>query len=103
MLFRSVLILFPDGPPDTPVSDRRLAWYFAEELKGLSNPGRSGSEGAVIRYIMAGPQPHLTTLLSGMVLMVVGNKDCPPGLKDALKLLPVIKAVVRELCQLSPP
>jgi len=102
MVARAVLVLFPGGPPDTPVNERRLTWYFADELKLLSRPDHADSEGAVIRYINASPEPHLTVWLCGMLLAVTGNKESPLAPQDALKLLPVIKAVVRELCQLPP-
>ena len=100
MAARAAAILFPDGPPAAPVNPRRLTWYFLQELTMLKQLGSSGGEGAVMHYVSNSPQPNLSLSLCGMLLMSVEHEDSPLTQEGALKMLPVIKAVVRELCQL---
>ena len=93
--------LFPDGPPSTPINPRRLTWYFFSELKAaarLKNLNNKTQDS--IDFMQDSPQPHLVTALCSSLLLLVDSGEGPLTEEGALNMVPILKALVRELCQL---
>jgi hypothetical protein len=98
---RALGVLFPAGRPRAfELNLRRMAWFLANELESFSQMDDTAgiATSDLEEWSRCSFQPELTShLCAGIVTLA----DCsPPALSDAeaLDALPVIKAIVRELC-----
>jgi|GEM_PF-592366 len=97
---RAALFLFPGGPPAAPVNERRLAFYIASEIAAAGDAAGSISADVLQRYIDDSPQPCLVGTLCGQLITLFEEKKAGLTAEGLLKLIPLAKAVIRELCQL---
>lgn len=99
---RAAWALFPEGPPAEMVHPDRLAFYLALEAKQVLGAAKSDDWHSLDHAMSDSSQPKLTGALCHQITALCEGRKPILTCEEALVMIPLIKAVVRELCALAP-
>jgi hypothetical protein len=99
-LLELTYVLFPNGPPATPIDPRRLLYHLIQECSSWQSINTLRMSEALPDWLRKTPQPELSTLLCYKLINQTGSQEINLPPDESLALVPLLKAVLLELCHL---
>jgi len=93
-------LLFPKGPPATPIEPRRLLYHLIGECRSYQSLTVLKMSGALLDWVKDTPQPELSAISAARIVNLAQDETIELSPGEALPLLPLLKAVLLELCHL---